>query len=460
MYEDRLRSVPLFEDLSDDDLTRLCQGVHEVRLEAGDILFREGEPGDTAYVILEGELEIHKQSEADRPVLVAVRTAGEVIGEMALIQSSPRSASASSPGSALLIGIPKQTLDDLLITSPSAVRTVFEAMLQRWKDTQSRLRQSERMAQLGTLSAGLAHELNNPAAAAKRAADQLEEAVAAFAVAVIAATSVDGGTVETLIQDVLTRSSTAVELSALARADAEESVEDWLTARGVPEGWRAAPTLVALGYTESELEAMMAAADPADSRRLLDLITRTHDMETLRREVAMATGRISSIVGALKSYSYLDQAPVQEVDLTRGIMDTLTILKQKLTDVKVETDFHPELRPIHAYGSELNQVWTNLIDNAADAVAGRPEPTIRIRAFPNRDGVTVEIQDNGEGIPDSIRHRVFDSFFTTKAPGSGTGLGLDISRGIVIDRHGGEIEVESQPGKTLFSVWLPLEPAR
>ncbi len=154
MYEDRLRSVPLFEDLSEDDLTRLCQGVHEVRLEAGDILFREGEPGDTAYVILEGELEIHKQSEADRPVLVAVRTAGEVIGEMALIQSSPRSASASSPGSALLIGIPKQTLDDLLITSPSAVRTVFEAMLQRWKDTQSRLRQSERMAQLGTLSAG------------------------------------------------------------------------------------------------------------------------------------------------------------------------------------------------------------------------------------------------------------------------------------------------------------------
>ncbi len=460
MYEDRLRSVPLFSGLSEEDLTRLCQGVHEVRLEPGDVLFREGEPGDSAYVILEGELEIHKQSEGGQQVLVAVRTAGEVIGEMALIQSSPRSASASVSKPALLIAIPKQTLDDLLVTSPSAVRTVFEAMLQRWKDTQSRLRQSERMAQLGTLSAGLAHELNNPAAAARRAADQLEGAVAAFTRSVLATVAAGASVeiVEQLIADVVERSGLSGDLNVLARADAEQQLEDWLADRSIPEAWRLAPTLVSLGYTEQELGALLA--DAGEAHRLLELIDAAFELEGLRSEVAMATGRISSIVGALKSYSYLDQAPIQEVDLAKGIRDTLTILKQKLKDVSVQTEFETDLPHIQAYGSELNQVWTNLIDNAADAVAAVADPTIVIRARQDGDGVAIEVEDNGSGIPPEIRHRVFDSFFTTKPPGSGTGLGLDISRGIVIERHGGEIGVESEPGRTVFSIWLPAEPAR
>ncbi len=189
-------------------------------------------------------------------------------------------------------------------------------------------------------------------------------------------------------------------------------------------------------------------------------MTAAASVAALVREVEEGAGRLSSIVHALKSYSYLDQAPVQEVDITKGIDDTLLILKRKTDGITVQRDYADDLPTIEAYGSELNQVWTNLIDNASDAIkhAEIVGGKIIIRAFPKGEGVAVEIEDNGPGIPGEIQNRVFDSFFTTKPPGSGTGLGLDISRSIVMTRHGGEIGVESEPGRTIFRVELPLRP--
>lgn len=459
MYEERLRSVPLFADLPQEDLERLCAGVHEIVLEAGASLFEEGEEGNAAYVIIEGKIEITQRSAGGEPVLLAVRSIDEVIGEMALVQSAPRAATARAQSAATLIAIPKSTLDELLMTSPSAVRTIFEAMLQRWKDTQSRLRQSERMAQLGTLSAGLAHELNNPAAAIGRAAAQLSGAIDKLTDAVAGSgESLGTATLERLLGEVRTRSADPPVLDSLTRADLEGEVEAWLTRQGIAGSWEASPALVALGFAPADLTELTNELDSPQRVAAFGILRAAQEVTGLARNIAVGAGRISSIVGALKSYSYLDQAPVQTVDVRRGLDDTLLILERKLEGITVIKEYDDNVPEIEAYGSELNQVWTNLLDNAADALAGIADATIVIRVMADGPGVVVEVEDNGPGIPEKIQHRVFDSFFTTKPPGSGTGLGLDISRSIITDRHGGWIGVESAPGRTLFRVKLASRP--
>lgn len=459
MYEERLRSVPLFADLPQEDLERLCSGVHEIVLEPGASLFDEGEEGNAAYVIIEGKIEITQRSAGGDPVLLAVRSIDEVIGEMALVQSAPRAATARAQTAATLIAIPKSTLDDLLITSPSAVRTIFEAMLQRWKDTQSRLRQSERMAQLGTLSAGLAHELNNPAAAIGRAAAQLSGAIDKLTDAVAgSAPLLDAGTLDRLLAEVRTRSIDPPVLDSLTRADLEGEVESWLTRQGISDSWDVSPALVALGFGPAGLTELTEELDAIQRAAALRVLRAAQEVSGHTRNILVGAGRISSIVGALKSYSYLDQAPVQTVDVRRGLDDTLLILERKLEGITVTKEYDDNTPEIEAYGSELNQVWTNLLDNAADALTGTTDPTIVIRVRADGSGVVVEVEDNGPGIPEKIQHRVFDSFFTTKPPGSGTGLGLDISRSIITDRHGGWIGLESVPGRTMFRVKLSSRP--
>lgn len=459
MYEERLRSVPLFADLPNEDLERLCAGVHEIVLAAGDSLFEEGEEGNVAYVIIEGRIEITQRSAGGDPVLLAVRSIDEVIGEMALVQSAPRAATARALSAATLIAIPKSTLDELLVTSPTAVRTIFEAMLQRWKDTQSRLRQSERMAQLGTLSAGLAHELNNPAAAIGRAAGQLSGAIDKLTSAVAESVgSLGSALLDRLLGEVDRRSTDPPVLDSLARADLEAELEVWLSRRQIPDPWAASPALVALGFTPADLTDILEDLDGSQQAAAVSLLRAAQEVTSLSRNIALGAGRISSIVGALKSYAYLDQAPVQTVDVRRGLDDTLLILERKLEGITVIKEYDQDVPEIEAYGSELNQVWTNLLDNAADALAGTADPTIVIRVMADGPGVVVEVEDNGPGIPTPIQHRVFDSFFTTKPPGSGTGLGLDISRGIISDRHGGWIGLESAPGRTLFRVKLASRP--
>jgi signal transduction histidine kinase len=461
-HDSRLEAVPLFSGLPEEDLTRLSAAVSEMSLEDGDELFREGAEGDSAYVIVAGEIEIVKQA-LNREMLLAVQGPGTVIGEMALLHEAPRMASGRARGSTTLLEIPRSSFEYVLDTSPAAARRTMDVVLERFRQNQAQLQQSERMAQLGTLTAGLAHELNNPAAAVKRGAEQLAAGVAAYGAAYAdAVAALDAGIradFDAAVAEAMERGTRPIDLDPLERSDAEMEIEDWLTDRGIEPAWKMAPGLADLGYGTAELAPIEARFEEATGD-VVTAMTAAASLATLLREVEEGAGRLSTIVRALKSYSYLDQAPVQEVDLRRGIDDTLLIMKRKLGDIAVRRDYAADLPIIEAYGSELNQVWTNLIDNAADAIhsAGKVDGTISIRAFPIDSGVAVEVEDNGPGIPPDIQARVFDSFFTTKPPGSGTGLGLDISRSIVMTRHGGTIGVSSEPGRTAFRVELPLRP--
>jgi len=456
---DRLRMVPLFGHLPEADLERLCRGVEEINLSKGATLFTEGEQAETAFVIASGEIEITKASD-QHDVLIAVRKTNEVIGEMALLQSLPRTATARARTDATLLRIPKARIDELLETSISAVRAMFSVILDRWRGTEAQLRQNERMAQLGTLTAGLAHELNNPAAAVKRSADLLATVTTAYAEARVAWASAGLPADEVEAFEALHRRALEVSrglpLDALTRSDREADLESWLENIGVANAYRVAPPLVDLDLTTGDrslIEGKLGAGV------VVELLRAATELSMLVHEVREGASRLSAVVQPLKSYSYLDQAPVQEVDVVAGLEDTLMILSAKVTGLTVRRDYAPNLPRIEAYGSELNQVWTNLIDNAADAIrdAGTSDGEIAVRVFATPERLVVEIADNGPGIPDEIRNRIFDAFFTTKPPGRGTGLGLEISYGIVVNRHRGEIEVESQPGRTVFRVLLPLE---
>ncbi len=457
---ERLRDVPLFANLPAEDLERLCVGVEEIHLPAGELLFSEGEEGDRAFVVVDGQIEIVKAS-AGGEVLLALQTEG-VVGEMALLENAPRNASVRARSDTTLLAIPKARLDELLESSPSASRAFFEVMLARWRDTQSSLQQSERMAQLGTLTAGLAHELNNPAAAVSRSAGQLMDAMVRYgdARAVVAAGLDEKGQrlVDQLLAGLYERRGVQPSLSALDRSDREDGIESWLGQRDVDRSWELASGLVDAGFTEDTLSEIAEQVAPARFSQVIDLIDAAQDQLSMLHQIEEGTRRMSSIVKALKSYAYLDQAPVQNVSLSAGLDDTLLLLSHKAKSVEIERDYAPDLPAIEALGSELNQVWTNLIDNALYALeaSGTDHPRLVIRTMATDGGVAVEIEDNGPGIPEEIQHRVFDSFFTTKPPGSGTGLGLDISRNIVLSHHGGNLTVESEPGRTVFRVELPL----
>ena len=450
-----LRAVPLFAELSDDDLLKLAANVAVVTLEADEELFAEGASGDVAYVITRGHIEITKRS-GDRDVHLATRGPGEVIGEMALLQDSPRSASARASDEAEMIAVPRREIDELLATSAEAVRALFRVLLERWQSTQVLLAQSERMAQLGTLTAGLAHELNNPAAAVSRSAGQLREAIErrAAAEAALAAAVGDAARMEAL-RALLHREASPEVLDAIDRADLEATVEDRLDSAGVAEAWTLAAAVVEAGLGRVVDEIVRETGPHAD--RFLAVLLADRDVASLLHTVEEGTRRLSAIVRALKSYSYLDQGPVQQVDLIAGIEDTLLILGSKLEKIEIRREYHPDVPRLEGRGGELNQVWTNLIDNAADAIrASHDGGTIRIRVYPSDDTVTVEVEDDGTGIAPENRERIFDSFFTTKPPGAGTGLGLSITWGIVVDSHRGDIAVESEPGHTVFRVVLPL----
>ncbi|MDX1659058.1 MAG: cyclic nucleotide-binding domain-containing protein [Nitriliruptorales bacterium] len=447
---ERLRSVALFDGLDDDDLERICRDVSEVHLESGEVLFHEGEWGDRAYVVTEGDVEILKASQR-RQVLLAVRKAGEVIGEMALLQQEPRSATVRARTAVDLLTIPKEALDELLDASPRAARAIFETFLSRLKATNDQLKQSERMAQLGTLTAGVAHELNNPAAAVGRAADRLEDELASFTELVASSAS---SAHADLVGD-----AAAPPTDPLARSDLESEVEDWLERHGIDEPWELAADLVDAGIDTATLDGLDTDRSGAELATTLRLAAAATALRRTAREIADGAGRISAIVRALKGYAYLDQAPVQDVDVRRGLEDTLVLLAHKTRHVRVVREFADDLPAITALGTELNQVWTNLIDNACDALQEVDDrvPTLTLRARERDASVVVEVEDNGPGIPPEIQDQIFDAFFTTKAPGEGTGLGLQISYRIVVLEHGGDLTVDSEPGRTTFRVTLPID---
>ena len=325
------------------------------------------------------------------------------------------------------------------------------------------LRQSEKMATLGTLAAGIAHELNNPAAATRRAADQLREAFARLETAQTLRDKANFSDGErTLLKNLAERAAEAArhpgDLDAMTRADREAEVEDWLEAHGFAEPWEMAPALVSAGFERPALEDVARQLGSDALTAAIAWIGAALPVYALAYEIGNGSARISEIVGALKSYSYLGQAPVQEIDLREGLDNTLIILRSKLKQgIDVRRDYGADVPRVLAHGSELNQVWTNLLDNAADALGGKGHITIRTRL--QDPWAVVEIEDDGPGIPDEVQPKIFDPFFTTKEPGKGTGLGLATTYSIIRNKHHGEIGFQSRPGRTVFTVKLPLERA-
>lgn len=457
-----LTRISLFQGMSHEDLHKIAKVVEKINLPASEVLFYEGDQGNHAYIVKDGELEIIRNSNG-REILLAVRKADAVIGEMALLQSAPRSATVRARSDTVLYSIGKDEFDRLLQSSPSAMQSIFQMMLSRFQADQVSLQQSEKMAQLGTLTAGVAHELNNPAAAVKRNADQLFEAIKELdeAYAYVCRLNFDDKQ-WTALDDLSSKAHQSAlsppELDSLTRSDREEQIELWLEAHEVEDSWLIAPNLVNLNFNEEDLSALALEFPEERLLCVIEWLNATFSVYSLLNELSLGSGRIFSIVKSLKSYTYLDQAPVQSVDVREGLDNTLTVLHHKLktANVNVVRNYEADLPMIMAYGSELNQVWTNIIDNAIDALEGQDTPEIQIRARRESEWVVVEIEDNGSGIPENIQNKIFDAFFTTKGPGKGTGLGLNISYSIVAQKHRGDMKVRSKPGQTVFEVWLPL----
>ena len=436
-----LRTVPLFSGLATDDLTRLTDSTVQMSLAAGELLFNEDDESDDAYVISMGELEITKDT-AGQQMRIAISGPGDIVGEMALLTGETRSATARALTDVELIAIPKAALDELLTRSVSANQALFDVFISRWREQQARVRQSERMAQIGVLTAGLAHEMNNPAAAVSAGSESLvnvEKKRAALSAEL-------GG------QPLPTPSQDGPPRKALERVAIQDDIEDVLVQLGVENPWELAPTLTDAGYVAADLELEGEGASAAIQMAAVEA-----EIAFLLQEIQEGSKRLSTLVDALKSYSFLDQAPVQEYDVVKGIEDTLLILRSKLAGIEVRKDFGEGVGPIVAYGSQLNQVWTNLLDNAADAIteAGRPDGVIEVRLSDSDDGVVVEVENNGPPIPDDVIDHIFEAFFTTKEPGKGTGLGLDTSYNVVVTQHRGTLTVRSDAGATVFTVTIP-----
>jgi signal transduction histidine kinase len=323
------------------------------------------------------------------------------------------------------------------------------------------LRQSERLATLGRLSAGMAHELNNPTAVARQAAEQLKTSIvqlerAKFALGEADLSKEQHELITKLEEEARIRAKKPSELDPIARSDLEDDVEAWLEQTGVEDPWQHASILVAMGLCAAELGELTASFDDDVTPTVIDYFGSRFTAYTLLQEIGHGTERIAEIVKALKGYSYMDQAPIQAVDVREGLNDTLVMLSSKLRGgIKVDLDFAENLPPIQGFGSELNQVWTNLIDNAIAAMNSKG--ALELKAYQDDDWIVVEVADNGPGIPADVQEKIFDPFFTTKAPGEGTGLGLNISHGIIVEKHGGQISVNSKPGATRFTIKLPIE---
>lgn len=455
-----LRQLELLAGLSDQDLEELYERAAPVELAEGDVLMQEGSRGDSLYIVLDGEFEITKRS-GEKEVVIAVRGAGEVMGEMSMLAEAPRSATVRAIAPSKLLRLDHESFHEVLRSNPEAALSILDTVTNRLRNTEAMLRQHEKLSALGTLAAGLAHELNNPAAAIRRASEQLGDLLQGWQrvsheVGRLATVGEKDQELERLRGELLQRTGTDLGLSSLERSDREEELGAWLQSQNIDQPWEWAGTLAEHGWQPDDLAPTTEAFAGDEFATLVKWLGCSTEALGLTDEVTRASSRISSIVQSVKTYTYMDQAPEQRVDVHQGLEDTLVILRHKLGDgIEVERQFDPDLPEVEGFGSELTQVWTNIIDNAIDAMDGEGTLTLATRKV--ADAVEVEICDTGPGIPPDQQDRIFEPFYTTKPPGVGTGLGLHISYNVIEQRHRGNIEVESEPGRTCFTISLPLD---
>ncbi len=449
---EELRTVAIFHDLPDEQLDWFLEHATEVRVQPGEIYVRAGEPADRMMVVLEGELQGRLEGANEN---VFTTHAGAVTGVLpySRMKVFPANIRAVQPSRALTF--PAAEFNDLLSYLPELGRRLVATMVDRTREATRGEQQRDRLAALGKLSAGLAHELNNPAAAARRAAARLREAVAEFRgsasrLEAMQLTGAERTVIETFESSCCVE---APETDVLKASQLEDEIETILHQHGIQDGWQYASGLVESGVQPGPLNTMLSGVRNDVAEPALKRVSALVEIKDLLAELEDSTSKISDLVRAIKEYSYMDQAPVQDVDLTKGLENTLTIMAHKLKKgVSIKRDYHPTPLLVNSYGSELNQVWTNIIDNAVDAMHGKGE--LRIKTFLESDCAVVEIGDSGPGIPPDIQSRIFEPFFTTKGVGEGTGLGLDTTLRIV-RKHRGSINVISTPGDTRFQVRLP-----
>jgi signal transduction histidine kinase len=447
--------VPAFADLPDDQIAWFISQAQELRYKAGDTYVRQGTPADAMFVILEGQLELH--GEIGGETVAFSMNAGDVTGTLPFSRMKQFMVNGRAVTDSRVLRFPAALFPDLVQKMPELAKRLVGLMSDRIRETTRIEQQRDRLAALGKLSAGLAHELNNPASAAKRATSQLRDILKKIKDASLELgrrdlTPAQKTEIEKLETSFIQRDEPPPD--ALAVSDLEEQVDSLLRSHGQNELWQLAADLARKNIRPEALESLFAALDAGTARAALVRIAASVEIANLLNEIESSTSRISDLVRAIKEYTYMDQAPVQNVDIVKSLETTLTILNHKLKrGVAVQRDYQRIPLLVNSFGSELNQVWTNLIDNAIDAMEGKGE--LRLRTYRDDGCVVVEIGDSGPGISSEIEPHIFEPFFTTKGVGQGTGLGLDTVQRIV-KKHRGNIQVTSKLGDTRFQVWLPL----
>src|SRR5713226_2429056 len=453
-----LLRVPVFVDLPDDQIAWFIGQAEELRLKAGDTYFRQGDPADAMFGVLEGQLQA--RGEIGGETVVIAMKPGDVTGVLPFSRMKQFSVGARAVTEARVLRFPSSLFPALVQKMPELAQRLVGLMSDRIRETTRLEQQRDRLSSLGKLSAGLAHELNNPASAAKRATSQLRDVLkkirdASHELGRRDLTAAQKSEIEKLETSFVQRDE--IPPDALTISDLEDQIDSLLRSRGQTDLWQMAADLARKNVKPEALESLFATLDADTARAALVRIAASVEIATLLNEIESATSRISDLVRAIKEYTFMDQSPVQNVDIVKSLETTLTILNHKLKrGVEVQRNYQPIPFLVNSFGSELNQVWTNIIDNAIDAMGGKGE--LRVRIYREADCVVVEVGDNGPGIPPDIEPRIFEPFFTTKGVGQGTGLGLDTVQRIV-RKHRGQIQVNSKPGDTRFQIWLPLAEA-
>jgi signal transduction histidine kinase len=450
-----LLRVPAFAGLPDDQIAWFISQAQEIHMRAGEMAFHQDDPADAMFVFLEGQLQVRGELGGET-VVIPIKP-GDVTGVLPFSRMKQFTVGGKAITDCRILRFPTSLFPELVQKMPELVQRLVGLMSDRIRETTRREQQRDRLASLGKLSAGLAHELNNPASAAKRATSQLRDVLKKIRDAshelgrrdLSPAQKAEIEKLETAFVQ-----SNEVPPDALTVSDLEEQIDSLLRSHGQNDLWQMAADLARKNIKPEALESLFASLDADTARAALVRIAASVEVATLLNEIESGTSRISDLVRAIKEYTYMDQTPLQNVDIVKSLETTLTILNHKLKHgIVVERDYQKIPLLVNSFGSELNQVWTNIIDNAIDAMGG--EGKLQVRTYRDDDCVVVEVTDNGPGIADEVRTHIFEPFFTTKGVGQGTGLGLDTVQRIV-KKHGGNIQVSSVPGQTRFQIWLPL----
>ncbi len=453
-----LRQVPTFADLPQDQVDWFLSQSREVQVKAGEVYVRQGDPADSMSVLLEGEFQ-WRGDFAGEAVIFDLK-AGEVTGALPFSRMKSYTLSGRAITDGRILRFPAAQFPALIQKMPELTSRLVGLMSDRIRSATRVEQQRDRLAALGKLSAGLAHELNNPASAAKRASSQLRDMLkrirdASHELGRRELTADQKAEIERLEASLM--QSHTPPPNSLAASETEDQIDTLLRSHGQNDLWQLSGDLARRNFKPTDIDHLFEMLDASTARAALLRISALGEVAGLLNEIESSTSRISDLVKAIKEYTFMDQSPVQNVDIVKTLETTLTILNHKLKrGVTVHREYQPIPLLVDSFGSELNQVWTNLIDNAIDAMSGKGE--LRVRTYRQDECVVVEIADNGPGISPEVLPRIFEPFFTTKGVGEGTGLGLDTVQRIV-KKHRGSVQVQSKPGDTRFQVWLPVSPA-